>query len=346
MYDKWLKWSGIIGCCVLGLMIAGMLYYSSQKSLVYVQAEENQQVTVDSQLDDTVYGLIQIVPEEKEDQNKFYIPVSGTVTQESIRIENDYVNRRLKITISGMDTSFYEKNAMYGKMDNIVLVQAGNQYRGIVIFLTMERICEYEAVLENQKLGLVLKDPADVYNEIVVLDAGHGGSDNGIVANGITEAELCMEITELVKAKLETQGIRVYLTHSKEGAPDWLERASYANETGADLFLTIHLSEGADYGINAYYNDLYFMPGFNNVMFADILVREVAEAVNNRGNGVFAIEQEASEVLCAVEVPAARLEIGCPADAQEAELLKRADYKEDLAEGICAAIMRSLEEVD
>lgn len=346
MYDKLLKWSGIIGCCVLSVMIAGMLYYSSKKSLIYVHAEEESYVATEVQPDETVHGLNQIVPEEKENQNKFYIPVTGNVTQEAIRIENDYVNRRLKITINGMDASFYEKNVMHGKLDNIALVQAGNQYKAVVIFLTMDRVCEYEAVLENQKLGLVFKNPADVYDEIVVLDAGHGGSDKGVVANGITEAQLCMEMAELVKAKLEEQGIRVYLTRSEESIPDQDNRASYANEAGADLFLSIHLSEGTDYGISAYYNDLYFMPEFNNVMFADILVREVVQAVNNRGNGVFAVEQGDSEVLCAVEVPAARLEIGCPADAQEAALLKRADYREDLAEGICAAIIHSLEEAD
>lgn len=346
MYDKLLKWSGIIGCLVLGVMIAGMLYYSSQKSLVYVHAEEKQDVTTGIQPDETVHGLIQITPEEKENQNKFYIPVAGMVTQESIRIENDYVNRRLKITISGMDASFYEKNVMHGRLDNIALVQAGNQYKGVVIFLTMEQVCEYEAVLENQKLGLVFKNPSEVYDEIVVLDAGHGGNDNGVVVNGITEAELCMEIVELVKAKLEEQGVRVYLARGTESIPEREKRASLANETGADLFLSIHLSEGTDYGINAYYNELYFVPGYNNVMFADCLVREVAGAVNNRGNGVFAVEQTDTEILCMVDGLAARLEIGCPADVQEAELLKRADYKEDIAEGICAAIIHSLEEMD
>ncbi len=346
MYDKLLKWSGIIGCCVLAVMIAGMLYYSSKKSLVYVHAEGNQDVTTSIQPDETVHGLIQITPEERENQNKFYIPVAGMVTQESIRIENDYVNRRLKISINGMDASFYEKNAMHGNLNNIALVQAGNQYRGVVIFLTMEQICEYEAVLENQKLGLVFKNPSEVYENIVVLDAGHGGGDEGVVVNGITESELCMEMAELVKEKLEEQGVRVYLTRSAESVPDREERASYANETGADLFLSIHLSEGTDYGINAYYNELYFVAGYNNAMFADCLVREVAEAVNNRGNGVFAVEQADTEVLCMVEGLAARLEIGCPADAQEAGLLKRADYQEDIAEGICAAIMHSLEEMD
>ncbi len=344
MYDKLLKWSGIIGSCVLILMITGMLYYSSQKSLVYVHAEEEQHEIAGVQHDETVHELIQIIPEARENQGKFYIPVGGMITQEAIHIENDYMNRRLKITIDGMSASFFEKNIMHGKLDGVALVQAGNRSNGVIIFLTMEQIYEYEAVLENQKLGLIFKEPGDVYDQIVVLDAGHGGSDKGLSQNGIIEAELCMEITELIKKKLEAQGVRVYLTRGSENQPDTEQRALFAEETDADLFLSIHLSEGADYGINAYYNDTYFMSGLNNVTFADRLVREAATAVNNRGNGVFAVEQTEEEVLCAVEIPAARLELGCPANTQEAELLKRADYKEDLAEGIVQAIMQSLDE--
>ena len=73
MYDKLLKWSGIIGCCVLSVMIAGMLYYSSQKSLIYVHAEEESYVATEVQPDETVHGLNQIVPEEKENDWADYL---------------------------------------------------------------------------------------------------------------------------------------------------------------------------------------------------------------------------------------------------------------------------------
>lgn len=343
MYDKLLKWSGIIGSCLMLLMIVGMLYYSSQKSLVYVQAEE-QYGTAEYDQEESIRELIQITPEARENQNKFYIPVVELITQDAIHIENDSMNRRLKITIDGMNLSFFEKNVMYGKLDGILQIQAGEQKSGIVLYLIMDHIYEYEAVLENQKLGLIFQRPAEIYDRIVVLDAGHGGSDEGIRQNGIVESEFCMELAERVKAKLETEGICVYLTRGVGENPDMIRRASFAQETEADLFLSIHLSEGEEYGISAYYNDTYFIPGLNNVMFADYLVKETSAAVNNRGTGVFAVEQTDAELLCAVETIAARLDLGCPADLQEAALLKRDDYKDDLAEGISRAIQECLDE--
>ena len=52
----------------------------------------------------------------------------------------------------------------------------------------------------------------------VVLDAGHGGTDPGkIGVNGEKEKELNLEITMLLKEKLEKQGIQVVLTRDSDG---------------------------------------------------------------------------------------------------------------------------------
>lgn len=344
MYDKLLKWSGIIGSILMMFMIIGMLVYSSQKGLVYVQAQ-GQQESVEQSPDSKVHDLVLLMPEERENQNKFYIPVADGVTQDAIRIENDSMNHRLKVTIDGMQVSFFEQNPMYGKTEGIAQIQAGKQSSGIVIYVMMDHLYEYEAVLENQKLGLVFYRPAQIYDNIVVLDVGHGGSDKGISQNGVNEAEVCMDVAERVKKQLEADGICVYLTRGSGDTPDDTERIAFADEAQADLYLSLHLSDGTAYGINAYYNDTYFVPGVNNAIFADTLVKETASAVNNRGNGIFAVDRESEEeLLNHIETVAARLTLGCPGDAQEAALLKRSDYREDLASGISNAVRKCLEE--
>lgn len=344
MYDKLLKWSGIIGSMMMVFMIAGMLVYSSKKGLVYVQAQ-GQPESAEQPADDKIQELILMIPEEKENQNKFYIPVADTVTQDAIRIENDSVNHCLKIWIDGMKPAFYEQNPMYGKTEGIEQIRAGRQNEGIAIFVMMDHLYEYEAVLENQKLGLVFYRPSQLYDNIVVLDVGHGGNDKGVSLNGINEAELVMDVAERIKKQLEENGICVYLTRGSQDSPDDAQRITFAKEAEADLYLSLHLSDDTEYGISAYYNAAYFVPGINNAMFADLLVRETASAVNNRGNGVYAVDSlDEEELLNQLETVAARLILGCPSNAQEAALLKRSDYREDLASGISRAIQECLEE--
>lgn len=66
------------------------------------------------------------------------------------------------------------------------------------------------------KLSIVFKDAPDKLSDaIVALDAGHGGKDCGTIgANGIYESEVNLNITILVKEKLEKAGVNVILTRS------------------------------------------------------------------------------------------------------------------------------------
>ena len=58
------------------------------------------------------------------------------------------------------------------------------------------------------KLSIVFKDAPDKLSDaIVALDAGHGGKDCGTIGvNGIYESEVNLNITILVKEKLENAG--------------------------------------------------------------------------------------------------------------------------------------------
>ena len=75
----------------------------------------------------------------------------------------------------------------------------------------------------------------------IVLDAGHGGHDPGARANGLSEAELVLDVTERLRALLEKQpGIEVTMTRDSDVFIPLEERTAIANRIGADLFLSIH----------------------------------------------------------------------------------------------------------
>lgn len=90
------------------------------------------------------------------------------------------------------------------------------------------------------------KDGDGVY--VIVLDPGHGGSSGGAVATHdgkkIVEQELCWDIANYCKEYLEEtySNVKVYLTREEEENPELVERANYAQELGADFFLSIHLN--------------------------------------------------------------------------------------------------------
>ncbi len=76
--------------------------------------------------------------------------------------------------------------------------------------------------------------------KIVVIDAGHGGKDNGACCKGIVEKNIVFNIAKKVKIKLENMGYRVYMTRNSDRFIKLPKRTEFANRKMADVFVSIH----------------------------------------------------------------------------------------------------------
>ena len=83
---------------------------------------------------------------------------------------------------------------------------------------------------------------------MVVLDPGHGGPyphDGAHGPRGLVEKTLVLQISRRLKAVLEDAGATVLLTREDDTDVSLADRARQANETGADLFVSIHCNSMA-----------------------------------------------------------------------------------------------------
>jgi N-acetylmuramoyl-L-alanine amidase len=77
--------------------------------------------------------------------------------------------------------------------------------------------------------------------QAVVIDPGHGGEDSGVRGGGTLEKVVTLEVARRVKTLIEGRlGIRVILTREEDGAMPLDQRASLANNSKADLFVSLH----------------------------------------------------------------------------------------------------------
>ncbi len=77
----------------------------------------------------------------------------------------------------------------------------------------------------------------------IVLDAGHGGYDTGIVAAAGKEKDIALEIVRRLKASLEGLDRSVWLTRKIDQYSSLSERRSEAVAAAPGMFLSIHFSE-------------------------------------------------------------------------------------------------------
>jgi len=89
---------------------------------------------------------------------------------------------------------------------------------------------------------------------VICLDAGHGGSDPGAVANGLKESVVAFEVVNFLKKRLERAGVEVVLSRpNAENNPGINERWQFANGSRADYFLSIHVNAGGGTGAETFF---------------------------------------------------------------------------------------------
>ena len=75
----------------------------------------------------------------------------------------------------------------------------------------------------------------------VVIDAGHGGDDHGAAGPaGLLEKDLVLDLAQRLAKKLRAQGLEVRFTRAADAFVALDARTQLANDSGADLFVSIH----------------------------------------------------------------------------------------------------------
>jgi N-acetylmuramoyl-L-alanine amidase len=212
----------------------------------------------------------------------------------------------------------------------------------------------------------------------IVLDAGHGGHDPGARANGLSEAELVLDVTLRLRALLEKQpGIEVKLTRDSDTFIPLEERTAIANRSGADLFLSIHANASRNSkarGIETYFlnfasnpeaeavaarensasgRTMHSLPeivraiALNNKIdesrdFADMVQKSMVRRLSTRNKLVrdLGVKQAPFVVLIGAGMPSVLAEISFVTNKQEGVLLKTGAYRQQIAESLMEAILR------
>ncbi|OQY22285.1 MAG: hypothetical protein B6I37_07425 [Desulfobacteraceae bacterium 4572_35.2] len=92
----------------------------------------------------------------------------------------------------------------------------------------------------------------------IVVDAGHGGKDPGAIGpNRLYEKDVVLKLAKKFASRLRSSlGCEVLLTRDRDVYIPLRQRTAYANEVGADLFISIHANASTNkkiFGIETFY---------------------------------------------------------------------------------------------
>lgn len=83
--------------------------------------------------------------------------------------------------------------------------------------------------------------------KVVVIDAGHGGSDPGAIGHGKKESKIVLDTAIVVKRELEKyKELRVVMTRTTDNFVTLKQRSVISNRARADVFLSIHVNSSSN----------------------------------------------------------------------------------------------------
>lgn len=175
----------------------------------------------------------------------------------------------------------------------------------------------------------------------IMLDPGHGGSDPGAVHEGRQEKDDALRLAMAVGKILQEHGYDVAYTRTTDVYNTPFEKAMIGNNSGADLFVSIHRNSSP---IDNQYNGVQTLV-YNDSGFKAELARNINEELAEVGfadRGV--IERPNLVVLKRTKMPAVLVEAGfINSDIDNAIFDNNFDA---MARAIADGIMETVEDVD
>jgi N-acetylmuramoyl-L-alanine amidase len=217
----------------------------------------------------------------------------------------------------------------------------------ILLFTFLMWPCRYLTVFQTTTLK----------EATVIIDPGHGGIDGGVSRGEMLEKEITLKIAKLLKTMLERKGCSVLMTRETDTDLSHLlpngsdsrhrrdvhGRAKFINESGGDLFVSIH--------IDACIEDPYTRGAIVFYGSSNDEGRAFATIIQNHFNKITSTNLQAGEyvhqnikegnfyLLNNITIPGVIAEVGFITNASDKKLLATHSYRKKLAEAICNGVV-------
>ena len=167
-----------------------------------------------------------------------------TINTGSIKHNDAYLDGYYELTLPGDYSDVYGYGTLNVNTDQIKSFTISTTGGNTVIRFNQNIISAYTIKDTGSAYEITAKNPQQVYDKVLLLDAGHGGNDPGTSGNGLTEKTMNLTMVLKVKSYVESNSnIKVYLTRDDDSRPANADRAKTANQI-ADLMVSIHMNAG------------------------------------------------------------------------------------------------------
>lgn len=289
------------------------------------------------------YSDLSLLQVESESKSIYITTAENNVGEELLPINYEHVNA----LSSGIDNANKSQDPVIGFDVEYKNVDLDKQ--DVVLTIKFDELYAPTLYKSEEGVYVSLKKPKDVYENIVVIDAGHGGKDSGTYSKGekYYEKDFNLSIVSLLKETFNDDKVKVYYTRLDDETVYLNPRVNLANEVEADLFLSIHYnaSEATSAGgSEVLYNEFDTNTSYTSKMFANNCLDEVVKVTKKVNRGL--VKGNEMVIIGNANMPVALVEIGFMTNEEELSFLLDESNRKAIADALHQAVIKSLEDLN
>jgi N-acetylmuramoyl-L-alanine amidase len=177
------------------------------------------------------------------------------------------------------------------------------------------------------------EDTSKTFNTVVV-DAGHGGKDNGAYRRyGGAEKIATLDVAQRLSRKLRESHVKVVMTRTSDVFIPLEERVAIENAQKNAIFVSIHFNDSRRRGIRGF--ETYYHSA-NSIDLANRIQAKLMTIPRSANRGV---HHANFRVLRLAKYPAVLVECGFLSNPREGGEARDSEYRDALADQIAEAIV-------
>lgn len=281
-----------------------------------------------------------------------------------VSLEHDYQQRKILVVLYGEffenikseDIQLVWKNELYDvenmkktkvflhEMDCLGQKQGLGILNSILLEFHEESIFSYALYQDEQYVYIKIARPKDVYEKVVVIDAGHGGEDTGTYAKygDWDEKDFNLDFTKKIEENWKNEKIKLYFTRPEDKQISLDSRVTMANDLQADIFLSVHCNS-TDQGIGNGIEVLYKSNSYKNESkkIAESFLKALSEETDLEKRGL--INGNSIYIIRNSKMPTVLVEMGFLSDKGDLEYLRDEKNRDKMAKIMNRVVLDWLE---
>lgn len=206
-----------------------------------------------------------------------------------------------------------------------------------------------------------------VNKPLIIIDAGHGGSDVGTVGiAGLKEKNITLELSKKLEIELNRHGYQVCMTRTNDSFIPLDQRTRIANAKDNAVFISLHGNNASDTtarGLETFCLDSHLFKSINNELATaiDVIIQSVDEHKNSASKKLAdvvhkeilaefkakkielpdrKVKYAASQVLMGTKCPSILIEVDFISHPEVEKNLLRPEYQMIYVQGICKGLRK------